>query len=673
MKKQQNKEFELYSFDIFDTLITRKVAKPVGIFVLLREILKTDPKYADIPSDVKENFIEYRTNAEYYTRKMNKLWHNSIDTTFESIYEYFKVNFNIAQNKIEKIKALELAIELDNVVPVKENVKYLKSLIENGKRVVLISDMYLPENIIKQMLLKADPVLCQVKLYLSSTLGFMKSSGMLYEYVHEQEQVEYKNWQHIGDNKKSDYRKAKDLKIHAVLYPYISLKPYEENLLKFYLKSPVVQLAIGCAKNLRLNSFKTSLIAQLGASLAAPILYSYVDWLLSQSLSRGITRLYFIARDGYILKQMADVIIKNKNLKIETNYIYGSRKAWRLSAQSLNDDKLYFQFIHTALWSSEILEYAFNITKKELKDLLPVQLKNYSDNKKVDKLKEYLLKNKKILEYALQKNSGNRNNAINYLKQNIDVSDANFAFVDLSGSGFTQNCLAALMRNFYAKPIETFYYGLTISLIEPLYVNCHSFTMLRKPLEAIALEVLARAPHGQTSGYYDGSENYKPILEPVSPKFFEEWGFNEYIDAALSFTNTFCNYLDSNMADAKNQVITDFYRKFIYSNIDKETANILGDIVHGMTGKETKKYAPSMNIIKALIYLFTNKIDTGNINFSKARSHKLIRDIISYRQTHKSLRKELINLYINKTQKEAVFTILGINISFRHLLWGKEK
>ena len=37
--KKANKEYKLYSFDIFDTLITRKVATPKGIFVLMKDII----------------------------------------------------------------------------------------------------------------------------------------------------------------------------------------------------------------------------------------------------------------------------------------------------------------------------------------------------------------------------------------------------------------------------------------------------------------------------------------------------------------------------------------------------------------------------------------------------------------------------------------------------------
>ena len=40
--------------------------------------------------------------------------------------------------------------------------------------------------------------------------------------------------------------------------------------------------------------------------------------------------LYFVSRDGYHLKRIADEIIKMKNIDIKTKYIYASRRAWRI-------------------------------------------------------------------------------------------------------------------------------------------------------------------------------------------------------------------------------------------------------------------------------------------------------------------------------------------------------
>lgn len=65
----------------------------------------------------------------------------------------------------------------------------------------------------------------------------------------------------------------------------------------------------------------------------------YVNWAVKHALKHGIECLYFISRDGYHLKRIADVIIKEKHYPIRTKYIYGSRKAWRIPSQFGNIDK----------------------------------------------------------------------------------------------------------------------------------------------------------------------------------------------------------------------------------------------------------------------------------------------------------------------------------------------
>lgn len=666
--KKANKEYKLYSFDIFDTLITRKVATPKGIFVLMKDIINQSPQFADLPNDVKTNFFNYRTNSEFYLRQINNQWNDGKDISLDMIYNHIQHTYFLTNEQTQAIKELEIQLELDNIIPIKENIEKLKVLLEKGKRVVLISDMYLPEYIIKEMLLKCDPVLCQVKLYLSSTLGFMKTKQALFHYVKEQENVEFREWTHMGDNKFADFFCARKLGIKAVLYPYVKFKEYEKSLLVANSQNSFVQISLGCAKNIRLNKFPNDEKAQLGASLAGPILFPYIYWLLDQAQKRGIERLYFIARDGYILKLIADLIIKENNLPIKTKYIYGSRKAWRISALNLDDDELYRQFIQFTMYEPKKIPQAFGLTKEEFLSILPKKLRNYSTSKPDNRLAEYLYNNKDVLKFAIEKNRAQKECVINYLKNTIDCTDDKFAFVDLDGSGLTQNCLARLMNNFYDKNIKSFYYAVTPACCRSLNLEKYYYYTLKRGNMGNMLELLTRAPHGQTLKYANQDKNFEPILEQIDVENFKAWGFDNYINGMLEY----CNLLNQNKykyIQLDNQVILDIYINYLFLSIDKNTATLLGSIVHTSYGKESDEFAPKLSVFDAFHYLFRKKVDTDNLMYSKARSNKFVNSIIEYRQAHPKFRKELINLYINKTQQDAVFTILGIRISFSHLIW----
>jgi len=53
----------MYSFDVFDTVITRNTATPGGIFVLVEDELLKNSLYADIPTRYRENFFILCRNA----------------------------------------------------------------------------------------------------------------------------------------------------------------------------------------------------------------------------------------------------------------------------------------------------------------------------------------------------------------------------------------------------------------------------------------------------------------------------------------------------------------------------------------------------------------------------------------------------------------------------------
>ena len=634
MVQHKDTDIKLYSFDVFDTLITRKVAKPVGIFAIMQAIINKDETYEDIPEDVKENFFDYRVNSEYYQRRLKKTLSDCMDIHLDDIYKQLKNNFYLTSKQADKLKQLEIETELDNVVPIIENIKKLKEISANGNRVILISDMYLPKNVIYQMLNKVDPIFGDMKLYVSSEIGYMKSSGETFKYIQQEENVEYQNWQHYGDNKKSDYLKAKSLGIKAKLFNYIQLKSYETKLLKKENKNPLVFLEIGCAKNLRLNKLSNNK-AQVGASLSGVIFYKYISWLLNKAEQKGIDNLVFVARDGYILKKIADNLIKSRNLNIKTQYIYGSKLAWRVP--SLNDnEELRMNFVRTLLWSFDKITTTCGLTSNELEEFIPEKLlkKKTLTKGEIKKVFDLLVNNNKFFELIIEKNSDIRFTTINYLKQEIGpLLNNKIAFVDLDGSGYTQICLTELLNSFCNKTFEAFYLTSTPGVFYSSKIKFNYLYALKKSKLGHILEIIDKAPHGQTIGYKVENNKYEPVLDSIDVTYFDEWEYDQYLNGILEYANYFEKYYTSNKYLSYSNITSmDFYIKVITQNPDPEVANLFGDFLHSFAGKETKSFAPKITLFDAFKYLFTGKFDTESIVYSKARSSVFVKDIISWKQ-----------------------------------------
>ena len=364
--KETNSTTILYSFDIFDTLITRTTATPCGIFSIMEKHLQQDSEYENFPEIVKQNFFIIRQEAENFIRTNKKLMYDKQDIKFEEIYKIIKNNYNLNETQINTLMNLELNTEIKNIIPIQKNINTLKELIFKNNRVVLISDMYHSEKTIRVFLSHIDPIFENIKIYVSSEYNKTKTSSDLYNYVKEQENVEYENWTHYGDNNYSDIKMANFLGIKTVYTPKNDLKGYEESLLlnneisesNFYS-----QMLVGTAKLTRTLSDYNDKIFDFGCSYSGPLLYNYVQWIIEQSLSRGIKTLYFIARDGYIPKLIADEIIKLKNLDLKTKYIYGSRAAWKIPSK--NTVETYINWIldeFRGLFSIEFLAMRFNMS-----------------------------------------------------------------------------------------------------------------------------------------------------------------------------------------------------------------------------------------------------------------------------------------------------------------------
>lgn len=321
----------MYSFDVYDTIITRKVFEPYGIWELMSYCIMRDTGSWELDASFVYDFACIRANAEKQARKQGQ-----IEITLDDIYNEMQKNYGLSDTICSRLKQLEMQCELDNTIANKNTIKKILDLHKSGEHIVLISDMYLPKEFFQKLFDKICPTLNEIKLYLSCDIGFTKSSGLLYEYVSKCEGTDYCNWVHEGDNIVSDINIPELYGISTVEPFWPINKDISESLRKVSSNksSLTKQIVMGLLKNVDGNRKKGYYV---GYAFSGIVLFDYVNWVLKQASSRKIKRLFFIARDGYILKKIADVIINNNDLNTETFYLYGSRNAWRVEEQEKKD------------------------------------------------------------------------------------------------------------------------------------------------------------------------------------------------------------------------------------------------------------------------------------------------------------------------------------------------
>ena len=322
------KKKTIISFDVFDTLITRKTVKPCGIFYYMEQLLLHSKDEYFIKHNMGTDFAHNRILAE---ELVNADENKVRVATLDDIYSKFQYLTGIDGSHIEKLKNKEFELEKENIIGIKENIRLLKKYKSENRTIVLISDMYLSAEEIQKLLCEVDEVFKDIKLFVSSEYNATKKSGELFIKVKDEINGSFNEWLHIGDNVISDYEVPSILGIKCQLKKRII--PYDKFVKQLWNESTFLSMLFSDAvKNASYESINQNFM--FGASLGASILLPYVEWVLFKSNEIDVHNLFFIARDGYILKLIADLIIDYYGMNIHTKYIYGSRVAWRTDDQT---------------------------------------------------------------------------------------------------------------------------------------------------------------------------------------------------------------------------------------------------------------------------------------------------------------------------------------------------
>lgn len=588
----------LYSFDVFDTLIYRKVNKPKDVFQLMEiELKKTGHQIS--------GFDAVRYLAEKDLRKRAR----GSEIQYADIYNVVQERLGISE--AEKSVLMEIEIKTEkHVCCLDENMlQQLKTIKASENRVVLISDFYLPYQDMRDILIELDPIFNEIPLYLSSTYGVRKKTGKLFQRVKKEENISYGDWTHIGDNPISDNWIPRFLGIHTVRIHPPKLFEFEKKLeISILSESLIVSLA-------QHGRVERGQAYQLGYSFAAPMILDYVQWILSEAIAKEYEILYFVMRDGYILKQVADMIIRKAGLSIKAELIYGSRIAWRRPNLTLK--KLRCMSVwDTSNWlfhepvTIEVILKRLGFSDNEIEVNYPNRnriLYTFAD------FKAFLtneLETENFRNLLFAKISDSKKSLKCYLEQTIEF-DKKIAFADTNSTGKTQKELNDFIGDHLNQSNLTFFYHTYLGQKDRKDENKIIYTKdgsdeLRFP------EALLRAPINVVLGYEKNDFNqWQPYYFDGDIAWNSTFDFDDYLKGILDFVADFLQMEDKfgkiNLQNYSNQLL----RVANFSEASKELYDMIGDIPFNLDikGGETKPFYPKLRIgdilhpFSKLIYL----------------------------------------------------------------------
>lgn len=301
-------EFDVISFDVFDTLLLRPYLRPTDLFWKLETVEKA------------VGFAEDRIQAERRSNAIARA-QGRAEATFDEIYTEMP--------KWKSMQAKELAVEKRCLVANPEMVDVYNAVKSAGKKVVITSDMYLPEDFLKEVL-RNNGIDGWDGFYLSNTCQAQKRTGTLYDVMLADLGVAASKVLHIGDNNHADVAQANQNGIVAYGYQKVCDKfldecPFIREFLgrKPHLDKRLLVGALATGWHLFKCEHKDwTYWNRIGYLFAGVLGYLYMRMVGEDAKERGVKHLMFVARDGYILQKILNVLYPG----FRTDYFYASRE-----------------------------------------------------------------------------------------------------------------------------------------------------------------------------------------------------------------------------------------------------------------------------------------------------------------------------------------------------------
>lgn len=305
--------YEMISFDIFDTLIFRPFSLPMDLFRIVGEKLGI------------LDFTNIRAWAEWDARVKCNAKHGHMEVTLADIYDNLEEDLGVSSKRGQ---AEEIDAELSLCYANPFMLEVWNRLLKMGKRMIVVSDMYLSSEVLSRMLEK-NGFRGYEKLYVSCEYGKSKANGKLFQYVLEDLGLSKHNLPkytmiHVGDNEHSDRDMAKVNGIDNLLYPRIDknailYRPYD---MSFIVGSAYRGLVTNHLYN---GIHEFSMAYEYGYIYGGLFVTGYCAFIHNYCRQHKIDKLLFLSRDGDILKQAYELLFPEDIQK--TEYVFWSRKA----------------------------------------------------------------------------------------------------------------------------------------------------------------------------------------------------------------------------------------------------------------------------------------------------------------------------------------------------------
>lgn len=189
------KNFDVVSFDIFDTVLRREYTEPEYAKLKLGQYL-ADLDVVSTP----EAFVVLRNQVEFELRQRNDF---KGDVSIIDIYKALAELWSCEEEQALEYMHIEFGFDLEQIKAKDEMVSIVYRLADLGRVIWFISDIYYTESQVVAMLKKIGMTI-PYRLFVSSELGLRKDNGTMWQHIKNLLSNDKLSHIHIGDNVRAD-------------------------------------------------------------------------------------------------------------------------------------------------------------------------------------------------------------------------------------------------------------------------------------------------------------------------------------------------------------------------------------------------------------------------------------------------------------------------------------
>lgn len=455
-KEKWGTKFDIFFFDIFDTIVTRNVdpeyVKKIWCshIVNIKKILITSENLYIMRNRIEIELCNQSTksgfDAEFKYEKM-----------IEKLYLELKLVYSYAEDYKKFLKSceeLEIEIESNSQEIDKDLINFISFLKVNKKKVYCISDMYLSKDMINKIFERHEIRNLMDDLYISSENLLSKRSGKLYDFVIRELNINKKKIIMFGDNCFSDNEIPKEKGIEAYLINR------EEQRLK-YKKFTENNTELKLFKNFDLLIQKEKKLPFVNTIFS---LYYFIEKLYFALINCDAKDVVFFSREGEYLKKLFDDYQSTIfGPKIKTHYAIVSRKSTYVpSLSTLNDETFLGLLTQYSLISINDFLKSLSFSNQNIKEIKSTfnnnivfdkQISNFSSSSELKNLK----KNRKFIEIYNKKRKEQNLAFRSYFDSLGLIDEKNVYVVDIGWKGSIQNNIMRILKK---SKIFGYYFGM---------------------------------------------------------------------------------------------------------------------------------------------------------------------------------------------------------------------